>query len=543
MKRLLTILLFLPLLFSWRSPAVAWAKHYEDNTAVFNGIRIGSFTDTVSAGPRAIRYSQYYMDADWRKPVLVRYWTNYTWSNSNGNIVINSAAYPAITSGDTLKIPIGNFGGLGYRMRSITNISNGIVGGAGIPIVVYWQPGAFINPTSSGYGSINIIDACNGVKEYGMVMQDNINLPIIIGTSGYSHHVWIDHFNFQGSNGIGLQYAAGTLPSYTHDSINCEYGWRFSHGRYDSLIGGHDGGVGFTMGRIAVDGVWKNVEFDHDTVGDYSSNSVASNFGQFFFCINVNFHDNFSYDLGIGPVYAGHASQFQFQECKFHAWNNHFGPHNFGNEFRINGLIDDPAVTSDTGVSAFNNNIIDHKVKYPVIDFRSDPADTALLHFRRRRNPDMYNNTGNRFAIGTGHSEYNASWLDDSDLDSAWGFHNNIMIGPPQDTTCGVTGFTLGVGYSNQMITAPNGPISHYDSAANYFVCTFAASGVIDSLQYRPIGGGVLSIGAAPLPAYITVDYYGTPYSGTIYKGAVQYVSTLCNCSFLYTPPGFKWSN
>lgn len=432
--------------------------------------------------------------------------TNYTWDNTNGNITISHANYPLLKAGDTVFIVTTIAGPtVGYRSLTLDRISSG---SPGYWITIYFVTGGFINPTGST-GIVNLIDSCSDVHLVNEPMVDNANAVLQLGTHGHNHRIWIDHGNYVGSNGMGLNYT-GTLSSFTADTINCEYKWRISYCNFDSAIGGHDGANAITMGRLSRDGVWLSPEIDHDTFAHYSSATVASNFITASFCFGLKIDHNLYYQLGMNVLHpTGHAAQNILNSCQFDIFDNFFGPDNFGNECRIFGCVDVPSMPLYTGLSAFHNNIIYSKRKYPVVEFRSNPGDTTTLspYIRKRHMPHVNNNTLHHLAIGAGgNGPYNASQVDMYDNDTLEG-HNNTMIGPLRDSTCLISSSFMGVGYSNALFTLANGPVAFFDTANNVDPCTWPAAGEQDSATYRPVFQGPLYNRGVPVPQRF--DYYG----------------------------------
>lgn len=427
--------------------------------------------------------------------------TNYTWSNNNGNIAITKANYPTLTGGDTVFIPPPN--GTGYISQVIQKIS----GSWNNYITIYWMTGAHF-VLNQGSGTTNLIDSCNYVHIYRQQQKYNQNVGFQLGTSGHNHHIWIDSCNFKSSNGLGLNYT-GALPAWNHDTVNCEYAWRISYCIFDSLIGNHDGGSTFTLGTLQTYGVWLSTEIDHNIFSNYSSATVAANFFSMFYVFGYNVHDNYFANLGENGPFAGHARQiFSQSSGAGDIYNNHFF-NSFGEEWIMFGecYISDMLVYNRR--STFHDNIVDHKKKYPIIEFRANYSDTALIHVvGLRTNPKIFNITAYRLGLGVGNSPYNVSILDffgDGSLTDTLFVKNCVMSGPLTDSTCGVSG----PGYSNSLITLANGPVGFWDTASNRSPCTFALSGFQDSIKYTPIFKSILYNAGVSVPSI--KDYYGNP--------------------------------
>src|SRR5882757_3080598 len=355
-----------------------------------DGDVIGYHGETVyhirshEVSPGTIRYTE---ETDFNgalfQPIVTRYWTNYTWSVANGNILLNTSNYPTVTANDTIFIPAKSGG---YRSFSMAGINSGT---AGQYIVVYWQTGAFITPTVSTIQA-NSINNIFGVKVVGFTMNDHIDPAFTSYSSGqFSKYVWFDSCTFIGMNGF-FPSAPLTLstPDFTGDTTNCFYMWHWSRCIFDSLVGGNSGNSAIRIGGIAKNQTWIHAEIDHCWFGDYSSLLNPASYIAAFNTYGLYIHDDSLWNLGknvASPV--GHTQSILTQMCYFEIYNCYFGPNNFGNCIRNLGTGDIPAMfvifaqwsIGYNGRSRIYNCIDAYSRKYPFLETRTDPGDTATL--------------------------------------------------------------------------------------------------------------------------------------------------------------------
>src|SRR5579872_6048046 len=94
---------------------------------------------------------------------------NYNWLTSAGNINVTNANIGAtLHGGDTVFILPKSGGYRSFSFSGIGSINEGSY------IVIFWEPGAFITPSSSNLFA-NSMDNSNWVEICNVVMQDHID--------------------------------------------------------------------------------------------------------------------------------------------------------------------------------------------------------------------------------------------------------------------------------------------------------------------------------------------------------------------------------
>lgn len=440
--------------------------------------------------------------------------TNYTYPTGNSNINVSNSTFSAtLLAGDTVFIP---FLSGGWRTFSVTSLNSGAVGSY---IVIYFQPNAYMTPNSGGQIQGNFLTASIGVKVQNLRMNDNTD--ILWRLQGYSSYIWVDSCSFVGMPGMGNQYT-GSFTDFAGDTTQMFHHWHISRCVFDSLFATTTGsGVAITLGLNATSGVpsphgyWRDIEIDHCLFDHYTSATGASNYISAILCFNISIHDNIFRNLSNGaPNPVGHASCINIGTDKFSIYNNVFGPNNFGNDVRSKSADLPGYGTPYAGRSSFYNNISINKRKYPVLESQVADTTNVGLYVRPRTSPECYNITAYNLAVGVGNGPYLACVIDCYNSDTVTG--KNIIYTVLSDTawTCNL----------NVMINASTGSIAFYDTASNKRVQFWAASGLADSVFYKPLRGGLLFNGGVATPSYISRDIYGTlrPLNGRTDIGAVE---------------------
>lgn len=456
--------------------------------------------------------------------------TNYIWPNTNGNILINRTNYPLLTAGDTVFIPVKSGG---YRSFTFTNINSGT---RSWDICIYWQSGAFITPNTSSPIFANSFDSVYGVKVYGMVMSDNIDVAFTSYSNGhYSQYVQFDSCIFRGMNGMFPSSPQTlTTPNFTGDTSNCFYMIRFSRCSWDSLVGGNSGNSALRIGGINKNQTWIHVEIDHCQFGDYSSLLNPGSYIAAFNTYGLYIHHDSLWNLGksvASPV--GHTQSILTQLCYFEIYNCWFGPLNFGNCIRNLGAGDIPSMAAIfsqwsvgyNGRSRVYNCVDSGSRKYPFMETRTDPGDTAALspYIRMRTNPEVWFITGKYLGIGICCSPYVNSIVDCYSNDTLF-VKGSYAVGPI-DTIWNICNAGATHEGCNLFVHAGNGAITTYDSAFNCFT-EFSKNTGIDSTTLRPVPGGFIYNRVTSYPSYITTDYYDVARNGPQPSGAIKSLPT-----------------
>lgn len=469
--------------------------------------------------------------------------TNYTWPSTTNNIVINRTNYPTLHAGDTIFIPVRSGG---YRSFVMNNINSGT---RGWDIVIWWVPGAYITPNTSSPIGVNNIDSVYGVKVYGMVMNDNIDLAFGSYSNGhYSQYVWFDSCTYRGMNGFFYPSPVTlTTPNFTGDTTNCFYMFRWSRCSFDSLVGGNSGGTAIYFGGINKNQTWIHVEIDHCHFGDYSSLSNPSSYIQARNTYGLYIHDDSLWNLGNNLSASGHAAQIFLETCYYEIYNCYFAPNSLGNCIRSFGAADIPSMFNTfsqwsvgyNGRSRVYNCIDRDTRKYPFYETRTTPSDTTTLspYIRVRTSAEVWYISTIRLAA----LNYSASVVDCYELDTLF-LKGSYECGP-SDTVWGACTSTTCV----KLITTPNGAVAKWDTAGNRFINFASQIGLADSTTtlYPLYGAGQLyNFGPSP-PAYITKDYYGNPRSRSgqspgVDIGAVQALSPATNSPWIHHSRKFK---
>lgn len=424
--------------------------------------------------------------------------TNYTWSSSSTNIVIDDGGvFGNLNAGDTVFIPIRSGG---YRSYSITNCNSGTPGSY---VVVYWRPGAYRTPVSSN-NFADFVTNSSGVKTVGMEAQDHID-QWRLGTTGYSNYIWFDSCNFRGSNGFGPIYT-GALTNFNGNIANSMHHWKWTYCVFDSLLGSNSGGVGVKIGGnfpLTRYSYWFDTEVSNCTFSNYSSSAQPSNFIQAFNCYNTIIRNNSFANLGMSANPVGHASVINAYAFHGQIYNNLFGNFNFGNPVRGKFADCPPMGASYTGLTKIYNNIIKNQRKYPAFEVQANDTTSYGGGYARSRNdstPLFWNNTAYNLAVGVGNSPYIAALIDDYLSSAVVTAKNNVWV-LLRDSVCSPNAWVQG-------IVAASGTSISYDTASNRFNCT-TWTGFADSTLFTPSLNGMLyNTGVSP-PSWLTTDIYG----------------------------------
>jgi hypothetical protein len=454
--------------------------------------------------------------------------TNYTWDNTNGNILMDNSLACSLRGGDTVFIPPKSGG---YRSFTISGLGTP---NEGSYIVIYWQPGAYITPTLSPIFA-NSMDKCYWVHVYGWVMNDNIDVAFTsYAKTGYSQHIWFDHCTFIGMNGFFPSSPQNfSLPEFTGDTINCFYWFRWSNCTFDSLVGENSGNTALWFGAIGKNQTWVHVEIDHDKFGDYSSLANPACYIHAMNVYGLYIHDDSLWNLGKSvPNPNGHAAMLFFVEVYFEIYRCYFGPANFANCIRNNGCADIPSMSSMfvkwskdyTGRSRIYNCIDDNSRKYPFLETRTDPGDINALapYVRMRTGPEVWNCSARQLNMAANNEYYNSSLIDCYETDSLF-LKNSFIVGPTDMAWNHCDGQGC-----NALITTPAGAVAVWDTASNRFLEYSYLAGFSDSVLLIPSSEGQLYNTGLMAPGYISGDYYGRPRNrpcGSSDIGAVQSLS------------------
>lgn len=465
----------------------------------------------------------------------------YTWSSSNGNIVIDRTNYPTLKGCDTVYIPVKSGG---YRSQTYNNLYCGTVAPTQNQLIhVVWKNGAYITPSTSSLFA-NTIDSLYGVEIRGCNQNDMID-PFFsnYGMTGYLKYVLFNRDTIRGTNGFFPSSALTfTLPTFTGDSTNCFYKVEWRGCEWDSVIGANSGETALYLGAItsAENQYWIYPTIDSCSFANYSSAANPSCYIYMETCFGAVIRNDSFATLAMNVAHpVGHQESIFTQAAQFYIFHNKFGPNNFGNDIRnIGAGVLKTMSTVPTGLgntngrSAVYENITSRKRKYPFLETRTDPSDTPTIgtFYKPRTGPEVWNISAFRMAAGAGNSYYSASVVDCYELDSVF-LKNSYDCGPLMDTAWNYCG---GLG-CNAIITAPNGTVAVYDTASLRFDSAFAISGLADTVSFYPALNGKLYNQGITVPSYVNRDLYNTSVPATgrpsfglntgVDIGAVQYLS------------------
>jgi hypothetical protein len=468
----------------------------------------------------AVRYVEYVIND--AATHYTRYWTNYTWSTSNGNIAITAANYPSIILGDSVKI---NPKSGGYRSYSLANV--GTASNNGDFIVVKWDAAAYITPSVSPIVA-NSINNCNGVLTDGMTMNDNIDVAFSsYRGSNYSRRMYFKNCSFRGMNGFfpNSNPSGSSLADYTggSDTTNCYYGWTWDNCRFDSVIGNNKGQTALWFGAIDKKEAWARATIKNCYFGHYRSPTQpeSGNPATYFRASNVwglYIYNNQFEELGMNqPDPVGHAVVGYIFCCYWECYNNFFGTYNFGNCIRNYGgsarLYDQSLISQwsfgYTGRSKLYNNISYLSIKYPFYEENTNVGYTTTLGYCvAMYYAEVVNNTIYRAGTGIGRGPYTTSIIAKAATGTDTVFvKNNVLIGPT-DTVWTACNFGGGLNEGcNKFYTLSTGTVSRWDTSNNLFIQNAALAG-FDSVKFLPIPGGRMYEKGLSFP-YIQKDFSG----------------------------------
>lgn len=464
-----------------------------------------------------------------------RYWTDYTWPTSNGNVVINRTNYPALTGGDTVNIPMKTGG---HRSHVYAHLYCGVQAPTQSQLIhIIWAANSYITPSTSSLQA-NSIDSVYGAEIAGLTQDDHID-PVFwqYGMTGYLKYVLFNHITFRGTNGFfGSYNPTLSLPNFTGDTTNAFYHneWRACVG--DSVIGANSGETWLWIGSIAANQYWIDTEIDSCTGADYSSASNPASYTHIQNSYNRSsiplFYMDTWINLGVVADPSGHAADHFLESVTFTAKRCFFSK-NFGDGFRVLGCGGLKTMPGYADTSYIETVISDSTRKYALGEFYNISSDTTTLapYVKGVQGFKLSNITVHDPGAGTGltpPSAYKTGLAESVGI--SWLYIHNCLVSGCRDTTFNSTTgpflYTLTTGSTT------------LDSAHNSLTQTFAASGLASKSTFLPTAGGLLSTGAKPA-SFVTTDYYGTPYpsSGTYYIGAVQVPSSVGPCSNCLTFP------
>jgi hypothetical protein len=427
--------------------------------------------------------------------------TNYTWSTSSTDVLINDVVFGNLNAGDTVFIPIKSGG---YRSYSIVNADSGSDGGY---IVVYWRPGAFITPSCNNF--LDYITNSRGVKTVGLEKQNNCD-QWRSGTTGYSSYIWFDSLNMRGSNGFGL-LPTGSLPNYNGTMATAMHHWKWTNCVFDSLAGSNSGGVAISLGTFPINRYefWFDCEISNCSFSNYSSLASPANYIAAFNCYNTLIDRCTFTTLGNPSVTnpAGHASVINAYAFHGTISNCFFGSYNFGNDIRIRSTDMPSAGAAYTGRTRVFNCITKNKRKYAFLEAQEpDTTGYGGGYVRRRTAPEVWHITCYNMAVGAGgNNPYQTAIVDDYLTDTVT--VKNSILTMIRDTT-------WGTGLGPFIFAQSTGNITFKDTAGTRLVQLWPNSGIADSVNFYPSAPGILyNTGATP-PAYITTDIYENPRTG-----------------------------
>lgn len=430
--------------------------------------------------------------------------TIYTWPTSNGNINVTNANIGAtLAAGDIVDIP---FKAGGYRSFSFSGIgSTSMLVTDTIRIV--FQGGAFITPGGPNFA--NSMDASYHIKIENWIMNDNIDVAFTsYASTNYSWYITFFNCTFRGMNGFFPSSPQSfSLPAFSGDTTKCFKNWAWINCTWDSLVGANSGNTALWIGGIQTNQVWLNPLIKNCRMAHYSSSGGPSCYVNGLNCYNLVMINDTLEQLGMNVINpSGHAASCILQDAWITITGCYFGKDNFGTDIRIFMNADLPNVPGYQGRSRIYNNLIVDKRKYAFVESRSTYGDTITLPYTRRRaSPEISNNTMYNMAVGAGLNPPSAyktaagEYYDTNDSVAMW---NNVLTGL-RDTTPTVPDGPLLVTFSG------SGGLGFQDTASNILSLAWSTSGLADSLSFYPALNGPAYNSGIATKAYITTDYHG----------------------------------
>lgn len=518
MRKLLSILLLFILVctINMRPRVIAFKGNYQNDYIIYNGAQIGTFIDSTWTG-RGTRFQQYYIDGSMDKPVLFRFWTNYTWLSSNFNINITNSTFGTLHGGDTVR----------FQFRSTGYNSNQLYAGLGTQgegsyiVMDFKTNGAFIAPNLSPDGTSGF-DNCNWLEFYGETQNDNINgLFAHYAITAVSQHIWINGATLRGTNGFFPSSPhALSIPDFANDTTKAFKDWMITNCNADSLVGAASGITALLLGEAnTTNQVFLRMIIANDTFRHYASYPSGPagylNISQCFGCTMSGCVED---QLGMNVVNpSGHAALNFFESGWWLIYNNLFAYRNFGTCIRIfnnSDLINFPNFQGLTIV--YNNKDLDSR-KYSLVESRSNTGDDVAGVMRHRTGPHVWNNIMYNPGIGTGlnpPSAYKAAMYELYDVDSFWCKNNYLLM-------CGDSSFTSADGPLISTWSGSGIP-ARFDTASNFVQQSWV--GLQDSVNFYVIRGGFLSGAGVAVPGTITTDFAGNlrTVAGLVDVGPMQ---------------------
>lgn len=488
----------------------------------------------------------------------------FVWSVSNGNINITNANVGfTLKGGDSVLIP---FKAGGYRSFSMSNI--GMIGDS-LDIQILWQGGAYITPGSGIFG--NTMDSCNHVRVYAMNMSNHGD-PVMFtyANLGHSHFITWDSCIFKNMPGM----FPSSTPSYAslpkldttnqYDTVNTFYKWRWHNCRFDSTL--FHGLTALTWnGAVSnpnLNQVWMFPEVDSCFFNNYSSNGGPSTYINATAVFGAKIHDNIFQNLGVGPVYNGHAASIFSKFSNIYVYRNIFVDSCFGDDVREIGMgeikqfrwLMSREIPGYNGRSWFCFNFSKHQKKYSMAEIGVNPSDSTLRWYIPRASMMVFNNTMWRPGMGLQYDPYTNPIADlyGGSWDSIF-VKNNVKIGPNLDTTAWnftVTG-SAGPAVSGLIMAFTNGPVGYRDTSNNLIDSTWPSNGYVDSTGFSPVINGILynkgtATGIPVSPGITTRDLNNNafpqnrPAGNGIDIGATEAVAPPSNTPWIHHSRKFK---
>lgn len=523
MRYLLSIALVLLSLVSWadiNSPFYDGVKREYYSVRMMSDVTTNVYDKMNPHG--AVFHEEYYETEDGLgyHQTHYRFYTNFTWPSSNGNIVINRTNYPTLIGQDTVYIPPYVTSGYGYRSHTEANLYCGVLAPTVLEMIhIVGEYGAYINPSTSSIQG-NSGDSLYGVEIRNIKQNDHID-PWWwqYGMTGYLKYVYLKDDTIRGTNGlVGSYNPTLTLPNWSGDSTNAFWNITIDGLYADSVIGGNSGETAAWFGSLEMNQFWFNLQFINCTFLNYSSAAGPASYTHIQNCYNYSsipmFYNDYFGTMGWNINPSGHAA-VNFLECvNFRAFRCFFYK-NFGDCFRVEGTAQITSMPGFSDTSAIGTSISDSSRKYCFSEIYDVSTDTSLSSYIRSSPARVSNITVFMGGAGIGLTPPSAykNGLFEYLGDKYVSFHNCTVIGCLDTTFNSTTGpflYTYSGGGSSGTV---------FDTSHNLLAQTYAASGLANTTLFQPITGGLLSTGSAA-PSYITQDYYGNAMHS--YIGAVQ---------------------
>jgi len=432
------------------------------------------------------------------------FWTTYTYTTAfaSGNNMLIDGTTPfgvALQPGDNVNVQPAT-ALPGWRCVKILNTHGGVITSPSTLINIRFVSGAFVWRNQGTQIQESQLTNVDGIRIVYLDYQDNSDVAFRLLGSTQPSNIIIDSSVFRNFPTLFAENSS-SMSAFGGDTTKMFRHIKILNSTFDSTQNGNFGDF-INVGAINTKDFWYDLEIANCTFTRMFSNGGPSHAGTLTNVLSFNIHDNIVDSLGMLSNPNGHAAVWNIQGGFGTVKNNHHS-HHFGNDFRIIGIYDMPNY-GIVGADTMQNNLFDHKRKYPAIEPRDNAADITTLspYVRKRSIAYAYNNTGYSFALGTGltpPSAFVASIYDWDGIDSVVCKNNSLAV--LNDSTYNTSYFKI---VTYQVGGAP----LYIDSSNNTLSQFFSTSGLADTVNYYPAPGGRMAGQGVPIQSFIT-DAFG----------------------------------